>query len=32
MPLVVLKNGETLQLPEGTTQSQIEGIRSIIGR
>ncbi len=30
MPLIELKNGETVQLPEGTTQSQIDGIRTIV--
>lgn len=32
LPLVVLKNGESLELPEGTSRSEIEAIRSFITR
>ena len=32
MPLVELKSGEAFQLPEGTTQGQIDAIRAAVGR
>jgi hypothetical protein len=32
MPLVEIKNGETLQLPEGTTQGEIDAIRTMVGK